>query len=169
MRYLISLLLCSALYAGWVSPTGDENIEFSNPTNMYDGNTATVSTASNWGQNTTLTIASTSCSKVRVYAGRAADAGQADLKIEVYYASGFHTIYDNLLAEDTWVEIDVGSTQDITKAKITLMLNAAQEVGEFEFWDASGAAAPDSTKFGGTGSDTLKLGGTGSDTIKIGY
>ena len=167
MKYLLLLLLAVPVWAGWVSPTSKEDDQWTDSELMYDGNTVTFGWNSTNGRAVTLLIASTSCSKIRIYAGRAA-GGSADLDIDVYYSGGWHAIHDGPLAEDTWVEISVGSTEDITKAKITAGDGIESQVGEFEFWD-EGAAAPDSTHLGGSGSDTLKIGGTAANcTTKIG-
>ena len=118
---------------GWISPTGKEDDAWSDAANIYDGNILTSGAESTNGQSVTLTIASISCNKVRINAGRVA-GGTANLKIEVYYSAAFHQIHDAVLKEDTWVEINVGSTEDITKAKITTGDGINSEVWEFEFW-----------------------------------
>ena len=123
----------AAAVAAWVSPTGKEDDAWTDAANIYDGNILTSGKESTNGQSVTLTIASISCNKVRVNAGKVA-GGEANLKVEVYYSAAFHQIHSGVLTEDTWVEIDVGSTEDITKAKITTNDGINSEVWEFEFW-----------------------------------
>ena len=123
----------AAAVAAWASPTGKEDDAWTDAANIYDGNILTSGQESTNSQSVTLTIPSISCNKVRLNAGRVA-GGEANLKIEVYYSAAFHQIHSGVLTEDTWVEIDVGSTEDITKAKITTGDGINSEVWEFEFW-----------------------------------
>jgi len=117
---------------GWVSPTGKEDDEWTDSEKMYDGSLLTYGWTSTNGNHVTLTRAAVSCSKVRVYAGRAA-GGQADLIIEVYYGAAFHEIHNGVVTEDTWQEIAIGSTETVTKAKITVGDGIESQVIEFEF------------------------------------
>ena len=117
----------------WVSPTSKENDAWTDAAYIYDGNLATCGWESTNGQSTTLLIYAINCSKVRIYAGKAA-GGTADLKIEVYYSAAFHTLHDAVLAEDEWVELAVGSTESITKVRITTGDGIESQVSEFEFW-----------------------------------
>ena len=117
---------------GWVSPTGAEDDAWTDSEKMYDGSLLTFGWESTNGQSVTLTRSAVNCSKVRIYAGRSA-GGEADLKVEVYYSAAFHTIHDSALTEDTWVEIAVGSTEIITKAKISTGDGIESQVSEFEF------------------------------------
>ena len=152
MRYLFYILLLFALplnaqfvatsgggpgtqadVSGWVSPTSKENDAWTDAANMYDGDLGTFGYESTNGQSVTLLTDAVNCSKVRIYAGRAA-GGAADLKVEVYYSAAFHTLHDGTLTEDTWVEIAVGSTESITKAKISAGDGIESQVMEFEFF-----------------------------------
>ncbi len=62
---------------GWVSPTGKEDDQWTDAANIYDGNILTSGKESSSGNHVTLTIASTSCSKIRINAGRVA-GGEAN-------------------------------------------------------------------------------------------
>jgi len=119
--------------ADWVSPTSNENDAWDDTEYIYDGNLATCGWESTNGQSTALLIDAINCSKVRVYSGRAA-GGEADLKVEVYYSAAFHTLHDGVLTEDTWVELAVGSTESITKARISTGDGIESQVSEFEFY-----------------------------------
>ena len=118
---------------GWVSPSGKEDDAWTDAEYIYDGNILTSGKESTNGQSVTLTIPSISCNKVRLNAGKV-EGGEANLKVEVYYSAAFHQIHSAVLTEDTWVEINVGSTEDITKVKLTTNDGINSEVWEFEFW-----------------------------------
>ena len=119
--------------SGWVSPTSKEDDQWTDGALIYDGDLGTFGYESTNGQSVTLLTDAVKCSKVRIYAGRAA-GGAADLKVEVYYSAAFHTLHDGTLTEDTWVEIAVGSTESITKAKISAGDGIESQVMEFEFY-----------------------------------
>lgn len=117
----------------WVSPTSKENDAWIDAQLIYDENLGTFGWCTTKSNSVTLLIDAINCSKIRIYAGKTG-GGQADLLIEVYYLADFHEIYDGTLTEDTWVEIAVGSTQSITKARLTTGNAFDNEVLEFEFW-----------------------------------
>ena len=121
---------------GWVSPTGKESDSWTDSENIYDGNIATSGKESTSGQSVTLTVSSLPCDKIRIKAGLVA-GGATNLKIEVYYGSAFHQIHSGALTEDTWQEIAIGSTENITKARLTTNSGLNSEVWEFEFFDTS--------------------------------
>ena len=157
---------------GWVSPTGKEDDAWSDAANIYDGNILTSGAESTNGQSVTLTIASTSCSKIRINAGLVA-GGATNLKIEVYYSGSFHQIHSGLLTEDTWQEIAVGSTEDITKVKLTTNTGINSEVWELELWNAvSGSrsieAATGTLTATGVTTPTIYIDGSAGSTIGTG-
>jgi len=119
--------------ADWVSPTSKEDDQWTDAAKIYDGDLATFGWSSTNSQHVTLLIDAISCSKVRIYAGKAA-GGEADLDIDVYYSAGWHSIHTGALTEDAWEEIAVGSTQTITKARITMGGGIESQVMEFEFY-----------------------------------
>jgi len=116
----------------WVCPMGKEDDDWTNTENAYDDDLGTAARCSTNGLSTTLTLPDTLCDKVRVHAGKVA-GGQTDLKIEVYYSGGFHEIHDGLVTEDAWQEIAIGSTQAVSKARITLQTALNSEMTEFNF------------------------------------
>jgi hypothetical protein len=119
----------------WKRPTGDTDDQWTNSENAYDGSLETYANCSTNGQSVTFTIAALSCSKIRVYAGRVA-GGEADLDIDVYYSGEFHNIHSGTLTEDTWVEIEIGSTQTVTSARVTTGDGINSAVHEINFYDA---------------------------------
>jgi len=119
--------------AEWVSPTSKEDDAWTDAANIYDGDLATSGQESTNGQSVTLLIDAINCSKVRLNAGKVA-GGTADLKVEVYYTAGWHELHDGVLTEDEWVELAVGSTESITKARLSTGDGINTEVWEFEFY-----------------------------------
>ncbi len=107
----------------WVSPTGfvDPDTAWSNEGNAFDGNTGTAATASPlgdaWSSYLELTHASLYCDKVRVYAEYNA-ININEISIDVYYSGGWHNIYEGIFADKTWVEKAIGSTQQVTAARV---------------------------------------------------
>lgn len=118
----------------WVSPTGHvETAKWTDEANAYDENTGTYAyqAGGNYGNYLELTHASLSCDKIQiwVYSG----GGQV-YQVEVFYGGSWHTIYSGTPASEEWVEIPIGSTQDVTAAQIkqTVAFKAAY-VYEFDF------------------------------------
>ena len=60
--------------------------------------------------------------------------------MESLNGAAFHSIHNGVLAEDTWVEIAIGSTESVTKAKLTTRSPINTEVWEFEFNDTGDKA-----------------------------
>ena len=127
--------------AGWISFTGKEDDSWNNAENIYDGSSVTSGQESWNGQSVTLTVASTLCDKLRINAGLVA-GGQTNLKVEVYYGAAFHEIHSGLLTEDTVQELAIGSTEYVTKARLTTNTGINSEVWELELYDtvASGGS-----------------------------
>jgi len=124
----------------WVSPTGHNDLDaYVQETQAYDGNVATDGcyTATNGGE-LELTIGAIVCDKVRIHA---ADWDVADLHsdptvtISVYYGGAYHQIYTGSITKDAWIEVIVGSTEVVTKAKISFTLASLHygHINEFAF------------------------------------
>lgn len=122
----------------WVHPTGNENNQWADTENMYDNNTGTFGWSSTNSNATTLTRSAVNCSKIRIHSGRGA-GGQSDLTIELYYNGEFQPFYDGALTEDTWQEIAIGTTESVSKVRITMNDGIETEVAEVELWDVDGS------------------------------
>ena len=106
--------------AGWVYPTGfdDPSSKWTDEEKAYDGNTNTYAvngTKQAWVEYTL--DSAISCDKVRVYFYWTSTAAMF-IYLDVYYGGEWHTIYADTPEESTYVEISVGSTQDIDKLRI---------------------------------------------------
>lgn len=123
----------------WVSPTGKVDDSWTDSELMYDGDTGTHGWCSTNALSVTLTHAAISCSRVRIWSARTA-GGSADLTIEVYYSAGWHTIHNGLLLESAYQTIEVGSTESITAARITMNDGISTDVAEFQFQTNTSAA-----------------------------
>lgn len=119
----------------WLSPTGhnDPDAVWANEGQAYDSNLITYASldASGPGRFLELDITSILCSKIRFYA-----IGGDTVDIDLYYNSTWNHLYDGAYAEGTWVEIDLGSMQRVTKARITFSASVfgGAYLYEFEFW-----------------------------------
>lgn len=128
----------------WKLPTSfsDPNSEWNNEVQAYDENTGTGADSPNglartWGSYLELNIDSTACDKIRFYA-HFGDIQK--ISIDVYYASGWHNIFEDAFANQTWEEKVIGSTEDVTKARIRFYAKKADTayLYEFEFNEISG-------------------------------
>jgi len=60
------------------------------------------------------------------------------LAIDVFYNDGWYEKYSGTLVNDTWIEIEIGSTENVSKARIKSNSGAgtsAPHIKEFEFWE----------------------------------
>ena len=122
----------------WVSPTGhnDPDSKWTDPEKTYDDNTGTYGLVQgpDWDKYLELTLSSPiSCDKVQiwVYLGGTSEAG---IKVDVYYSSAWHNIHDGLIAIDQWVEIGIGSTETVDKARVCLnFADDSLALYEFDF------------------------------------
>jgi len=133
----------------WISPTGhvDPDTAWSNETNAYDENTATAATetpeASSWGSYLELTHASLSCDKVRFYA-ESTWGSATEISLDVYYSDGWHNIFEGAFADQAWVEKSIGSTQQVTAARVKFLgdnpISDYFYLYEFDFHEAEAPA-----------------------------
>lgn len=123
---------------GWISPTGYQNSNWADEENIYDGDLGTSGQTGTRYHSCELTVSAVSCDKIRLYSDNGA-AGQANGKIEVYYGSAWHTLHDGLIPAVQWVEYELGSTQTVTIARLTLQDFITFRVFEFEFNDVGEA------------------------------
>lgn len=109
--------------ADWVTPTGHEDPanHWADEAKAYDDDTGTYS-SHNFSERPTSEIILThvgvsSCTKIRfmmVLASGSPYYGKADIR--VYYSGGWHTIAtDQTYPTDDWQEVNVGSSQTISK------------------------------------------------------
>lgn len=125
----------------WVSPTGFTAGDWSNEANAYDGDAGTYASTGTHDQEMELTIASTSCSKVRIKAANSVGGDVSSGKIEVYYGGAYHELHDGVIATGDWVEYEIGSQQDVTKARLTLTDFTTFRCYEFEFGSVTATGA----------------------------
>jgi len=133
----------------WISPTGhvDECNCWTNESDAYDGDLGTLA-GNSWAApigflQFTLDSA-IACSKVRIYAAQQySGLEDPDLIIEVYYSGAWHEILNGSITKNTWVEIPVGSTESIDKARVKSARPTSTTyhtfVYEFEFEDTNEA------------------------------
>ena len=122
----------------WVRPTSnsDPSSIWSNEANAYDDNIATYAeTTSDQGGYLELILSSIICDKVRLYAVSPTPGGDVDpdILIDVYYSGAWHNIKDGTITKDTWVEVSIGSTQIVTKARVSGNTGFNVELKEFNF------------------------------------
>lgn len=127
---------------GWVKPTSHDESLWTGEANAYDGNTATYASGVDT-ESLVLNLASpVSSSKVRAHINT--NLADADIKVEAYYGGGYHSIQNGVVAKEAWVEIEIGSTQTVSKARITSNVGILGVLlCEFEFWEIAAAPSPD--------------------------
>ena len=123
----------------WVSPTGfnDPDSAWNNEAQAYDGNVETAAGSPNgsartWGSYLELSIDSISCDSIRFYAYYSAADINA-VSIDVYYSGGWHNIYEGVYVSQTWEEKAIGSTQDVTAARVRFYAKKAATAYLYEF------------------------------------
>ena len=120
----------------WVSPTGHNDLDvWGNEGNAYDNNTGTYAGTTTSGGELELTIGAIVCDKVRIYAADFYYTGQTDptVIISVYYDSAYHQIFSGSITKQTWVEKSIGSTETVTKAKISGTVASGHGLYLYEF------------------------------------
>jgi len=107
----------------WISPTGhyDPDSVWVQPERAYDDK---ITYYANCGYNELkyleLTHDVLNCDKVRIYASDAKTGTEydPDLQVDVHYGGAWHNIQNGVIAKKTWVEIAIGSTQSVDKARV---------------------------------------------------
>jgi len=128
----------------WVSPTGynDPDSKWGNEANVYDEDTDTFAYDFPNGYYLELTLESgISCDKVRIYCERYTSGVSYDLDVDVdvYYSGAWHNIHSGTVTKNTWVELSIGSTQTVDKARIkTNDISASRRIKEFDFNEVAG-------------------------------
>ena len=110
---------------GWVSPTGfsDPDSAWNNEAAAYDDDTDRSAYTSIADSYLELTHASLYCDKVRIFAieveiSQPYSFYDPDISIDVYYLDGWHNIFSGSITHDTWIEKEIGSTQQVTAARV---------------------------------------------------
>ena len=110
---------------GWTSPTGfvDGDSAWNNEANTYDDDTSTNADTSTADSYLELTHASLYCDKVRIFATEEEvsfpfNYHDPDISIDVYYSLDWHNIFSGSITHDTWIEKEIGSTQQVTAARV---------------------------------------------------
>ena len=133
----------------WVSPTGynDPDSKWSNEASAYDDDTGTAATqtASSAGYYLELTLGSAiSCDKVQIsaFTGYYSPPYQRDpdIDIDVFYSGAWHNIWSGTIANNTWVEKSIGSTESVDKARVKWNDggDAGGRLEEFDFNEVEG-------------------------------
>ena len=128
----------------WVSPTGhnDPDSKWFSEANAYDEDTETYAYDLQNGYYLELTLGSAiSCDKVRIFAERYTSSVSYDLDadVDVYYSGAWHNIHSGTITKNTWVELPIGSTQVVDKARIkTNDTTPSRRIKEFEFNEVAG-------------------------------
>jgi len=129
----------------WVSPTGhnDPDSKWGSEANAYDEDTGTFAYQLFAGSYyLELTLGSSiSCDKVRIYAERytGESSYDPDMDVDVYYSGSWHNIHSGTLTKNTWVEISIGSTQTVEKARVKSNdSSASRRLKEFDFNEVAG-------------------------------
>ena len=123
----------------WVKPTSfsDPDNKWNSEALSYDDSLETSANSPNaaartWGSYIELNIASISCDKVRFYAYYNA-AYINSVSIDVYYSGAWHNIYEGAYISQTWEEKAIGSTQDVTAARVRFYAKKAATAYLYEF------------------------------------
>ena len=164
MRKLLSILIGLVLVAGlilpsflppqevyaaddWQSPTGhiDPDTKWINEANAYDDDTATFTThlsvaANTWSSYLEFTHASLSCDKIRFWALHGVTI--TEISVDVYYSAGWHNIYEGTFADEEWVEKAIGTTEDVTAARVKFYnddnsITVSAALYEFDFHEVA--------------------------------
>lgn len=125
---------------GWTSPTGysDPDSQWTDEAKVYDGDTGTYVYNLTYNHYLELTLTSPIlCDKIRIHIGSLTTPGAVE-EIDVYYGEDWHNIYSGTLAEESYVEISIGTTQTVSKARI-IQTTAGNSlyINEFGFHQAS--------------------------------
>ncbi len=123
--------------SGWRSPTSstDTGATWNQDSNAYDDDTTTAATWNPVGAGTSgwfeLNITSTPCDSVRYYVGRA-DAHITEFELSVYYSSAWTLIASGTPTWNAWTTVAIGSTQNVTAARLRFTADAASEADIYE-------------------------------------
>ena len=141
---------------GWISPTGHDDYDvfpWAYETLAYDDDTASSAANSIGGHWLELSLTSAiSCDKVRIFCSTVSPTNS--WQIEVYYSGSWHSIKNAIIAEDEWVEVEIGSTQTVDKAKVYANQNN-NKLYEFAFNEVAGGDTPISLPVGLTMSASI--------------
>ncbi len=108
----------------WTKPTSftDSDSKWNAEEQAYDDNTGTGAdspnnTAKTWGSYIELNIASLSCDKIRFNALYNV-ANINEISVDVYYLGSWHNIFEGSYVNQTWTEKAIGTTEDVTAARV---------------------------------------------------
>lgn len=109
--------------SGWRTPTGynDPSTKWSDEANAIDDQIGSAASSyGGFGYYLEVSHSSILCDKIRVYASHWVSPSyhNPDVAIDVYYSGGWHNIWDGIIASRTWVEKSIGSSEDVTKARM---------------------------------------------------
>ena len=110
----------------WITPTGHNATGWSDEGKVYDEATGgtpasqLIDGGGEWSSRLELTHAAIEdCGSVRFWVGRE-NVDITDVKVELYYDSGWHTIYNgSILTLGSWWQFSIGSTQTVTQMGIS--------------------------------------------------
>lgn len=126
----------------WVTPTSASG--WTNSDNARDDDTGTYANAASPPAPASTPLLqlpispAIECSKIRVWLSQ---NGPGTWYVDVYYSGGWHNIRTGAIDSDQWVEINVGSTETISEARIKLTAASPPvsdlRVYEFDFYRAN--------------------------------
>ena len=133
--------------SGWVSPTGHNDFDtWFYEDRAYDDDTGTFAITATPDGELELTIGAITCDKIRLYARDLTGLTPSNptVTISVYYDSAYHEIFSGAITHSTWVEKAIGSTETVTKAKISGTIAGADflDLYEFEFYSVQAPSLP---------------------------
>ena len=148
---------------GWTSPTGfsDPDNKWSPEADAYDEDVTSNAyhagiLAETWSSYLELTINAISCNAVRFYATYSSTYIN-QISVDVYYSSGWHTIYTGAFADKEWVEKAIGSTETVTKMRMKFYNNNVSDTYGASLWEADFWEIPIGGD-GNTGTATFGMG-----------
>jgi len=126
----------------WIDPTGyeDPSSHWSSETAAFDNDVDTHAAGAAQGLGVycgflELNVPLMTCSKVRIHVGNFAWNRIYD--VDVYYSGAWHGIHEGALSGQVWNDLSVGSTENVTAARVRgkgTDRSRISGVFEFDFW-----------------------------------
>ena len=136
------LYIGNYIIAGTTSPTGftDASSGWTWETHIYDDDVTTYGYANavaayTWSSYLELTHTSLSCGSISYYGNTRHNSVGHVLDIDAYYDAAWHDVWQGTYEKDGWHNHSLGSTHDVTKARIRIYNNygAALHIALLEF------------------------------------
>lgn len=118
----------------WKSPTGASGYGWVNASRVYDDN---LGTFAHTGLDDWLEIYYSGglwCDKVQIYASMGGFEDQdPNIKLDVFYGGNWHNILTATIPLKIWIPVSIGSTQFVTKARVSRNVVDRLNIYEFDF------------------------------------